>query len=64
MIVGLAARFGDYFYSFQGSRQYKQKFAPDWQPKYLACPGGLALPRILTDIVTLISGGIRGIVMK
>ena len=50
-------RHGDDFYNFQGLRQYKEKFAPQWRPIYLAAPGGLALPRILTDIATLISNG-------
>jgi phosphatidylglycerol lysyltransferase len=53
--VNLVFRHGDHFYSFQGLRQYKQKFTPVWQPKYLASPGGLALPRILADVTTLIS---------
>ncbi len=34
-----AYRHGDHFYSFEGLRQYKQKFDPVWRPKYLACPG-------------------------
>lgn len=49
-----AYRHGDHFYSFEGLRQYKQKFDPVWRPKYLASPGGLALPRILTDLTRLI----------
>lgn len=52
--LGFAYRHGDHFYSFEGLRQYKQKFDPVWQPKYLACPGGLALPRIVTDLTRLI----------
>ena len=56
----LAYRFGDQFYNFQGLRKYKEKFHPDWRPKFLACPGGLALPRVLLDVATLISGGVRG----
>jgi phosphatidylglycerol lysyltransferase len=52
--LGFAYRHGDHFYSFEGLRQYKQKFDPVWQPKYLASPGGLALPRILTDLTRLI----------
>ena len=52
--MGFAYRHGDHFYSFEGLRQYKQKFDPVWQPKYLASPGGLALPRILTDLARLI----------
>ncbi len=60
----LVFRHGEHFYNFQGLRQYKEKFTPQWQPKYLACRGGLALPRILTNIAALISGGIGGIVTK
>ena len=33
-------RHGEHFYNFQGLRDFKQKYDPDWQPKYLACPGG------------------------
>jgi len=55
---------GEHFYNFQGLRQYKEKFEPQWQPRYLACPRGLALPRILANLATLISGGVRGVVTK
>lgn len=57
-------RHGEHFYNFQGLRQYKDKFGPQWQPKYLACRGGLALPRILTNVAALISGGVTGIVTR
>ena len=57
-------RFGENFYNFQGLRQYKDKFDPVWEPMYLASPGGLALPRILTNLATLIAGGFRGIFAK
>jgi phosphatidylglycerol lysyltransferase len=63
-IGGLVVRFGDHFYNFQGLRAYKEKFAPVWQPRYLAAPGGLSLPRTLTDIGALISGGVKGILFK
>lgn len=55
---------GEYFYNFQGLRQYKEKFDPVWTPKYLACPGGLGLPRILADIGSLVSGGLKGMLFK
>jgi phosphatidylglycerol lysyltransferase len=55
---------GEHFYNFEGLREYKEKFNPLWEPRYLACPGGLALPRILLNIASLISGGIKGIVTK
>ena len=57
-------RHGEHFYNFQGLRQYKEKFNPQWRPKYLASPGGLALPRIFANLATLISGGMKGMVAK
>ncbi len=63
-VGALAYRFGENFYNFQGLRQYKEKFDPIWEPMYLASPGGLALPRILTNLAALISGGLRGVVAK
>jgi phosphatidylglycerol lysyltransferase len=57
-------RHGEHFYNFQGLRNYKEKFDPVWEPKYLAAPAGLALPRILTNISSLISGGIGGVLSK
>ena len=35
---------GEHFYNFRGLRQYKEKFHPVWEPRYLASPGGFALP--------------------
>jgi phosphatidylglycerol lysyltransferase len=63
-VGALAYRFGENFYNFQGLRQYKEKFDPEWEPMYLASPGGLALPRILTNLAALISGGLRGVISK
>lgn len=63
-VGALAYRFGENFYNFQGLRQYKEKFDPVWEPMYLASPGGLALPRILTNLTALISGGLRGVISK
>ena len=57
-------RHGEHFYNFQGLRQYKEKFEPQWHPRYLACPRGLVLPRILGNLATLISGGIKGVVTR
>ena len=50
-------RHGEDFYNFEGLRQYKEKFLPQWRPRYLAAPGRLSLPRVLLDVTTLISGG-------
>ncbi|MBX9928798.1 MAG: bifunctional lysylphosphatidylglycerol flippase/synthetase MprF [Gemmatimonadaceae bacterium] len=57
-------RRGEALYNFQGLRAFKEKFDPVWEPRYLACPGGIALPRVLADVATLIAGGVTGIVRK
>ena len=55
---------GEAVYNFQGLRAYKEKFNPVWEPRYLAYPGGLRLPRILADVSALIAGGYRRILLK
>lgn len=54
---------GEHFYHFQGLREYKEKFHPMWRPKYLATRGGIALPVVMANVVTLISGGLQRLVM-
>lgn len=61
---GVLYRHGEHFYNFQGLRRYKEKFDPVWEPRYLATPAGMALPRILTNVASLISGGITGLLVK
>ena len=60
----LLFRHGEYFYNFRGLRQYKEKFYPKWEPRYLATPGGVVFPRVLSNTAALISGGLRGVVRK
>jgi phosphatidylglycerol lysyltransferase len=55
---------GEHFYNFQGLRQYKDKFDPVWEPKYLASPGKVALPLIFANITALNSGGLKGVVSR
>ena len=57
-------RYGEQFYNFQGLRQFKGKFDPEWRPKYLVYPGGLGLPRVLANVASLVSSGLRGVVAK
>lgn len=54
---------GEHFYHFQGLREYKERFHPIWRPKYLATRGGIALPFVMANVVTLISGGLKRLVM-
>jgi phosphatidylglycerol lysyltransferase len=57
-------RHGEAFYNFQGLRAYKDKFDPEWEPRYLAYPGGLRLPRIVADVAALVAGGYRRILSR
>ncbi len=57
-------RHGEHFYNFQGLRQYKEKFHPVWTPRYLAAPGGFALPRVLANVAALVSRGLTGVVTR
>ena len=50
-------RQGEAFYNFEGLRTYRDKFHPVWEPRYLAYPGGLALPVMLLDIAALSAVG-------
>ena len=60
MIYGYSEK----FYNFQGLRSYKNKFHPAWQSRYLVHSKPLALPRTLIDIAMLVSGGIKGVILK
>jgi phosphatidylglycerol lysyltransferase len=57
-------RHGEHFYNFQGLRQLKEQFDPEWEPTYLASSSALALPRILADIASLTSRGLKGAIAK
>lgn len=44
------------FYNFQGLRTYKEKFHPDWEPRYLVYPRLADLPDIIIALVRADSG--------
>lgn len=50
-------RHGDSLYGFEGLRAYKDKFSPQWEPRYIAGPHGVGLARALVDLQTLVGGG-------
>jgi phosphatidylglycerol lysyltransferase len=54
--AALVFRHGERFYGFRGLRGYKEKFAPRWEPRYLAGPHGVGLIQGLHDVQRLIGG--------
>lgn len=52
--AALIFRHGERFYGFRGLRAYKEKFAPRWEPRYIAGPRGLALVQALRDLSLLV----------
>jgi phosphatidylglycerol lysyltransferase len=57
-------RYGEHFYNFQGLRDFKEKFDPVWEPRYLAAPGALAVPLVLTRVASLVNGGVTGTIAR
>lgn len=57
-------RTGEHYYNFQGVRQYKMKFDPRWEPRYIAFPGGISLAPVLASISALVGRGLKGVVSR
>ncbi|MBB4817204.1 phosphatidylglycerol lysyltransferase [Pseudomonas alcaligenes] len=60
----LVFRRGEQFYNFQGLRRFKDKFQPEWEPRYMAVPAGLDPLVALADTAALIAGGFTGLVKR
>ncbi len=60
----LLYEYGERFYNFRGLRSFKEKFDPVWEARYLAAPGGPAPILALTDVASLIGGGMKGVIAK
>ncbi|MEC3863090.1 phosphatidylglycerol lysyltransferase domain-containing protein [Mesobacterium sp. TK19101] len=57
-------RHGGAFYNFEGLRAFKQKFQPEWRPRFVAVPPGVTPLAALRDAALLIAGGPRGLIGK
>ncbi len=55
---------GERYYNFQGLREFKEWFHPEWEPSYLVSPGGTKRPIIVANIAALVSSGAYGILGK
>jgi phosphatidylglycerol lysyltransferase len=52
---------GEALYGFRGLRAYKEKFAPEWRPLYIAARPSAIMGLVLLDAALLTSGGWKGI---
>ena len=59
-IIDQALRFvyanGDRLYSFSGLKRFKAKYRPEWEPRYIAYPGGV---RNFTRVLTALNRALR-----
>lgn len=56
-LARLLFQHGEHWYNFQGLRYYKQKFDPDWQPRYLGYQSAWEFPFATASVAALIAGG-------
>jgi len=56
--------YGENIYGFKKVRRYKGQFNPTWKPKFLVGPGGWSMPRALSNITNIVSGGFDSIMTK
>jgi phosphatidylglycerol lysyltransferase len=62
-VASLIFRRGEQWYNFQGVRSYKEKFDPEWVPRYLAYEAAWEWPVALANASALIAGGWRNTVI-
>ena len=58
-IAAFIFRHGERFYGFRGLRAYKDKFAPAWEPRYIAGPHGIALLQAMRDLLSLVGSPVN-----
>ncbi|WP_372636698.1 bifunctional lysylphosphatidylglycerol flippase/synthetase MprF [Fodinibius sp.] len=56
-VANFVYTYGENLYGYRTVRAYKEKFHPEWRPNYLVCPAGLGMPRTLSNLARLVSGG-------
>jgi phosphatidylglycerol lysyltransferase len=54
---------GEQWYNFQGLRQYKDKFDPDWVPRYMAYQDAWEWPVAIANVSALIAGSWSSVLM-
>jgi phosphatidylglycerol lysyltransferase len=56
-LARLLFQHGEHWYNFQGLRHFKQKFGPDWTPRYMGYQSAWEFPFATAYVSALIAGG-------
>jgi phosphatidylglycerol lysyltransferase len=56
-LANLLFQHGEHWYNFRGLRFYKQKWNPEWVPRYLAYQDAWEFPMAILNVSALIAGG-------
>jgi phosphatidylglycerol lysyltransferase len=56
-LANLVFQHGEHWYNFRGLRFYKQKWNPDWSPRYMAYQDAWEFPMAVLNVSALIAGG-------
>jgi phosphatidylglycerol lysyltransferase len=56
-LANLFFQHGETWYNFQGLRSYKEKFNPEWVPRYMAYQNAWEWPVAIANVSALIAGG-------
>lgn len=60
----LVYQHGGAFYNFEGLRAFKQKFRPEWRPRYMVLPANASPLVAIGDVALLTAGTARGMLTK
>jgi phosphatidylglycerol lysyltransferase len=55
-VLAFVYEHGNALYGFRGLHEYKNKFGPAWEPRYLIYPDAASLPAVLAAVVRVNSG--------
>ena len=55
-LLALVYEHGNALYGFRGLHEYKEKFHPVWEPRYLVYPDATSLPAVFAAVVRVNSG--------